>query len=117
MNHRWCTIFLILWAGCARPMTRPGSDAPAFRAMGQSVAAEETRSDETIGFEMRHRLTSEIPGESAGVVLEVSDAIVTLRGYAPSQAAVWRVEAIAHSVKGVKGVHDELVVRSPPPLP
>ena len=119
MNGRWYLTLLLLAAGCARQPApkQEASETPALRALGQSVTVEETRSDEAIGFEIRHRLATEIPGESAGVIIEVSDGIVTVRGAAPTRAAAWRVEATAHAVKGVKQVRNQIIVATGPPLP
>jgi len=85
--------------------------------MSQGVTVDETHADEAIGFEIRRRLAAEIPGESAGVVIEVSDGIVTLRGVAPTQAAAWRAEATARAVRGVKQVHNRIAVTTTPALP
>ena len=118
MTRKWPVILLAILAGCARPKPQPSAaDTPSLRALGQSVAVEDTYTDETVGFEIRRRLSAEIPGESAGVIVEVNDNAVTLRGFAPNPTAMFRIEAIVHSVKGVKSVRDQLVVRTPPALP
>lgn len=117
MSHRGCLLLLVFLAGCAQSKTPQSGSTPAFRAMGQSIEAGETHSDEAIGLEIRHRLAAEIPAESAGVIIEISDGIVTLRGFAPTQAAAWRVTAVVHSVKGVKQVGDQLILKARPVLP
>jgi osmotically-inducible protein OsmY len=119
MNRDLCVILLLLSAGCARqtPPQESVSATPAFRAMGQSVTVEETYTDEATGFAIRRRLAAENPGTSAGIIIEVSDGIVTLRGVAPTQAAAWRAEATAHAVKGVKQVRNQIVITKPPALP
>jgi osmotically-inducible protein OsmY len=118
MNRKLCVIVLLLSAGCARqtPPKQPVSTGPAFRVMGQSVTVEETHTDEVIGFEIRRRLAAEIPGESAGIIIEVLDGLVTLRGAAPTRAAAWRAEATAHAVRGVKQVRNRIVVSTTPAL-
>jgi osmotically-inducible protein OsmY len=85
--------------------------------MGQSVTVEEAYTDEATGFAIRRRLATENPGASAGIIIEVSDGIVTLRGVAPTQAAAWRAEAIAYAVKGVKQVRNQIVITTTPALP
>ncbi len=129
---------LLVWAGagCAHPQrtSRTWTDVPAAPATSpappsRSVtnlattevirgvpAAEEPRSDEEIGLEIRRRLSAGVPNDSAGVIVELNDGIVTLRGFAPSQQALWRVEGIARAVRGVKQVYDNVIVRTPPPV-
>ena len=77
--------------------------------MGESVKAGDAVSNEDIGFEIRRRLNDN-PGEAAGIILEVDDGKVTLRGVAPDLAAAWRAEAAARSVKGVKVVVNQILV-------
>jgi osmotically-inducible protein OsmY len=77
--------------------------------MGQSVEAVPATSNEEIGFAIRRRL-NENPTATAGVIVEVDDGRVTLRGTAPDLAAAWRAEAVARSVKGVKQVVNQIIV-------
>ena len=102
-------IFLILLAACTQPEKK--TDAPSFRAMGQSVAVEPSRNDESIGFEVRRRLDLIGAGDSAGIIVEVADGVVTLRGVAPTVAAAWRAEGAARAVKDVKQVVNLVVAR------
>jgi osmotically-inducible protein OsmY len=96
----------------------PAEPKPALRAMGESVkagdVASEVISDQDIGVEIRRRL-SDNPGETAGIIVEVDEAKVTLRGLAPSLAAFWRADAAARSVKGVKEVINQILVAGSAP--
>jgi hypothetical protein len=110
-----------LGAGCKSitPMQQePAEPKPALRAMGESVkagdVASEVISDQDIGVEIRRRL-SDNPGETAGIIVEVDEAKVTLRGLAPSLAAFWRADAAARSVKGVKEVINQILVAGSAP--
>jgi osmotically-inducible protein OsmY len=82
---------------------------PAPRAIRQSVEPGATASDEEIGFEIRHRLNA-TPSDTAGIIVEVDDGKVTLRGTVPNLAAVWRAEAAARAAKGVKQVTNQILV-------
>ena len=98
--------------GCASSKANKESqpeEKPALRAMGEPVEAGETPSNETIGFEVRRRL-NEDPTTTAGIIVEVDEGRVTLRGAAPSAQASWRAEAAARSVKGVKQVVNQIKV-------
>jgi osmotically-inducible protein OsmY len=95
----------------------PEPRAPARPQQKSTTVAEETPSDESIGAEIRRRLVVLGPGETAGVVIEVDDGVVTLRGVAPSQAAGWRAQSAALSVKGVKLVRNQIIVNTPGTLP
>lgn len=111
MKRELIIIVLIAGAGCAQPSAEQDAAQPALRALGQSIAPEEeSRSDEAIGSEIRERLNSTGPGELSGVLIEIEDGVVTLRGDAPSVAAAWRAEARARSVKGVKQVVNRIAV-------
>ena len=78
--------------------------------MGQPAKAEENPSDETIGMNVRRQLDLIGPAESGAIVAEVVDGMVTLRGAAPNQNAVWKAVAAARSVKGVKNVVSLILV-------
>ena len=97
---------------------KPEQPQPAMRVMGQAAPPPSASSDdkpvtnESIGFEIR-RLLNANPGETAGIIVEVDDGKVTLHGSAPTIAASWRAEGIAHAVKGVKSVVNQIVVKSP----
>ena len=101
-----------LCAGCASSKADKEASAeprPALRAMGESVEAADAVSNEDIGFEIRRRL-NEDPSATAGIIVEVDEGKVTLRGTAPNLAAAWRAEAAARSVKGVKQVMNQILV-------
>jgi osmotically-inducible protein OsmY len=120
MNPKLALALLLVASGCAdNPPPEPAATQPkvALRAMGQGVVAEETVSDESIGAEVRRLLDVQGPKETAGIVVEVDDAVVTLRGAAPTQAAAWRAESAAHSVKGAKLVRNQIIVNTPNPPP
>jgi hypothetical protein len=106
-----------LGGGCASPPPdKTDEPQPAMRALGQPVETPPTASDEpnpeSIGPEIRRLLNAD-PSSTAGIVVEVDGDKVTLRGYAPTQAASWRAEGTAHSVKGVKTVENDIIVRPP----
>jgi osmotically-inducible protein OsmY len=118
MNRRFFLSLVVPFvvAGCAQQSQRPA--APPLRAMGQSIAVEEEHSDEAIGLEIRRRMQSEAPAETASVIVNVSDGVVALEGSAPSLQASWRAQAVANAVKGVKRVVNKLFVTAPtPPAP
>lgn len=99
-----------LSSGCASPPAdKQAEPKPALRAMGESVKPGESVGNADIGFEIRRRL-NENPGETAGIIVEVDDGKITLRGAAPNLPASWRAEAAARSVKGVKEVSNQIIV-------
>ncbi len=100
---------LVLSAGCAGPTQQPAK--PAMRALGQSAQVAESPSDETIGTEIRRRMQFADPAGTAGVIVEVSDAVVTLRGVVPDLPTAWRAEAQARAVPGTKRVINRLLVQ------
>ena len=110
MKLHLCLGLLVLVIGCVEPRT---SFAPSFRALGQAAAAEDHPSDETIGINVRRQLDLIGPAESVAMMVEVVDGVVTLRGSAPNQNAVWKAEAAARSVKGVKNVFSAILLQGP----
>src|ERR1017187_8050129 len=102
--------------GCASNADKPNEPQPAMRAMGQAVPSPtqdgEVPTNESIGSEVRRQLNA-TPTTTAGIVVEVDDGKVTLRGTAPNLATSWRAEAIAHAVKGAKVVVNQIVVITP----
>ena len=118
--NRIVVVLLAALGGCAqqRPATESAAAAsPAFRALGQKATVEESHTDEAIGFAVRGRFNAVAPSETAGVIVEVNEGVVTLRGVVPTVPAVWRAEAAARVVKGVKQVVNRLVVSGPGPTP
>jgi len=81
--------------------------------MGQTAATEDHPSDETTGINVRRQLDLIGPAESVAIVIEVVDGVVTLRGSAPNQNAVWKAESASRSVKGVKNVVSLILVTAP----
>ena len=102
--------------GCAMNADKPNEPQPAMRAMGQSVPSPmqdgEVPTNESIGSEIRRQLNA-TPTTTAGIIVEVDDGKVTLRGTAPNLATSWRAEAIARAVKGVQSVVNQIVVNTP----
>ena len=77
--------------------------------MGESVSVDQSRSDEAIGFEVRRQLDLVGASAAAGIVVEVNDGVVTLRGAAASVAASWRAQGAAQAVNGVRQVVNLIV--------
>lgn len=92
---------LLVLGGCANPVP-PAQPTP--------VIAADQRSDETLGIEVRRRLTA-AGGDLVGVVVAVSDGAVTLRGSVANTSAALRAEAAVRGVSGVKIVRNELLIR------
>jgi len=116
VHFAWTIVVLAVVAcvGCAS--SKPNQEAaaepnPALRAAGQPVTPVGPASNEEIGFEIRRRL-NENPSATAGIIVEVDEGNVTLRGTAPNLAAAWRAEATARAVKGVKQVTNQIIVPS-----
>jgi|SRR6266850_3922440 len=107
-----------LGGGCASTADKQAQDEPkpAMRALGQPIpsatASAEEPTNDSIGSEIRRLLNTD-PMATAGIVVEVDDGKVTLRGKAPTLAASWHAEAVAHSVKGVKAVTNQIIVNPP----
>jgi hypothetical protein len=95
---------------------------PAMRVLGQPVAppakpAEpEEGSNASIGLQIRRSLDTD-PTSAAGIIVEVDDGKVTLRGSAPNFAASARAEGAAYAVKGVKSVVNLIIVKTPSVMP
>ena len=102
--------------GCSMNADKANEQQPAMRAMGQPVPSPtesgEAPTNESIGSEIRRQLNA-TPTTTAGIIVEVDDGKVTLRGTAPNLATSWRAEGIAHAVKGVKAVMNQIVVNTP----
>lgn len=119
------TATLAFFGGCASPSTDKPAAAepqPAMRALGQPVTppappgsgtpTTDEPTDESIGFQIRRLLNTD-PTTGAGIIVEVVDGNVTLRGTASTRAAAWRAEGVARSVKGVKSVVNQIIVNAP----
>jgi osmotically-inducible protein OsmY len=98
--------------GCASNRQKD-EPKPALRALGESVKPGDIVSNRDLGFEIRRRL-NDSPADTAGIVVEVDDGKVILRGSAPNLPAAWRAEAAARSVKGVKEVLNQIIVAGSP---
>src|SRR5260221_351019 len=102
--------------GCAMNPDKPNEPQPAMRAMEQPVPSPtesgEEPTNESIGLVIRRQLNA-TPTTTAGIIAEVDDGKVTLRGTAPNLATSWRTEAIARAAKGVKVVVNQIVVITP----
>jgi osmotically-inducible protein OsmY len=105
-----------LCGGCSMNADKANEPQPAMRVMGQPVPSPtdsgEAPTDESIGTEIRHQFSA-TPTTTAGIIVEVDDGKVTLRGTAPNLATSWRAEGLAHAVKGVKAVVNQIVVITP----
>jgi len=82
--------------------------------MGQSAVTENTPSDETIGGEVRRRLNLIGTGQTSGVIVEVDEGVVTLRGVAQTQDWIWKAGAAAAVVPGVKMVVNRILLGGAP---
>lgn len=100
-------LLVALVTGCANPT---GSEKPAMRALGQQATAHDEISDEAIGIEARRRLELANPHLSGGVIIEVSEGVVTLRGHVPTVNDAWRAEGVVRAVPGVRDVRNEILV-------
>ena len=65
---------------------------------------------------MRRRLDLVGAGQTSGVIVEVDDAVVTLRGVAQTRDWIWRAAAAAASVPGVKRVDNQILFGGAPSL-
>ena len=112
MKRIWILSLLLLLAACAETEKKSADGQPAFRALGLAATVETSRSDETIGFEVRRRFELIGAGDTAGIVVQVTDGVVTLSGVAPTLAAAWRAEGVARAVKDVQGVVNLITARN-----
>ncbi len=108
----WILSLLPLLAACAEPEKKSAAGQPAFRALGVAATVETSRNDEAIGFEIRRRFELIGTGDTAGIVIQVTDGVVTLSGIAPTLAAAWRAEGVARAVKDVHGVVNLITARN-----
>ena len=76
--------------------------------MGSKVPTDEARSDEAIGFDVRHQINLAGPNDLTSVVVIVDGGVVTLRGSTPTRTAAFRAESAARAVKGVKVVINQI---------
>jgi hypothetical protein len=93
------------------PATGQPVASPAPSA-GLDAQANDEPTDESIGSEIRRLLNTD-PTTGAGIIVEVDGGNVTLRGMTLNRAGSWRAESVAHSVKGVKSVMNQIVVNAP----
>jgi len=126
----WCVVSSVmvvavaaLCGGCASETADKPSQAeprPAMRAAGQPVTSSTPSGDEptdaSLGSEIRRLLDTD-PATTAGIIIQVDDGRVTLRGSAPTPAAAWKAEGVAHATKGVKSVSNQIVVNLPSTTP
>jgi hypothetical protein len=98
-----------------QPVAPPPSSPPAPPPSPSNAGTPDQPTNETIGFQIRHLLNTD-PTTGAGIIVEVEDGNVTLRGTASTRAAAWRAEGVARSVKGVKSVVNQIIVNTPSPI-
>ena len=113
-------IGVLVVAGCANQNMESGADASKpvpFRVLGQSATTEDKPSDETIGREVRRRLNLVGVAQTSGVIVAVDDRTVTLRGVALTQDSIWKSQAAAASVPGVKKVINQILLGGAPSVP
>jgi hypothetical protein len=114
---------LAFCGGCVSQPAEKSAQAnphPAMPAVGEplpspassDVSSSQAPTDVSIGTEIRQRLNAD-PATAVGIVVEVEDGDVTLRGEAPSLAVSWRAEGTARGVKGVKSVVNQIIVNTP----
>jgi len=115
MNRIGSLLIILLLGGCAIEGRKTPEAKPAFRAMGESVAVEpsrtpeESRADEDIGLEVRRQINLVGASVAVGITVEVNDGVVTLRGSAPLPADSWRAQGAAQAVRGVHRVVNQIV--------
>ena len=111
---------LAVCGGCvSQPAEKSAQDNPR-PAVGESlpppaspdVSSGQAATDVSIGTEIRQRLNAD-PATAVGIVVEVEDGNVTLRGEAANLAVSWRAEGAARGVKGVKSVVNQIIVNTP----
>jgi len=115
MKRELTILLLLIGIGCAQQSANKETSEtpkPALRALGESVTSEEVRSDEAMGVEIRDRLNLAGVSDTRGVIVNISDGVVTLSGSTQTLAASWRAEAAAQGVKGVKKVLNRIIVPS-----
>ena len=112
MKRIWILGLLPLLAACTEPAKKNAVGQPAFRALGAAATVETSHNDEAIGFEIRRRFELIGAGDTAGIVVQVADGVVTLSGVAPTLAAAWRAEGVARAVKDVQGVVNLITARN-----
>lgn len=95
-------------AGCAQPTPPAAVSAPNRAPISLDGVS---RSDESLGAEVRRRLSAEGP-ELSSVVATVRGGVVSLNGSVNSVRAAYRAEAAARAVQGVTTVQNALIVHS-----
>jgi osmotically-inducible protein OsmY len=77
------------------------------------TTAAEARADEQIQLDVIEELNWDARVQPNEIGVAVTDAIVTLMGWVDSYAKKWVAERIAHHVRGVKAVANDIDVRLP----
>jgi len=102
-----------------RPVEAPAATAqapaPTPAPVISAPSSGEAPTDESIGDEIRRRLNAD-PTTAVGIVAEVQDRKVVLRGTAPTMAVAARAETAARGVLGVESVVNEIIVNNPNPI-
>lgn len=75
-----------------------------------NLFAQGSPEDDRIYDQVRLRLTNSAEVKGAGLVVKVQAGVVTLQGKVRSDRARQKAESLAHKVKGVKKVVNELQI-------
>lgn len=73
---------------------------------------QQPMSDDRIYDEVRRKLTNDPDVKGGTLEYEVKDGVVTLRGQVDRAKAISKAEKLAKKVKGVKGVINQLTVKT-----
>jgi len=116
-------VLLAMWlsVGCASARRSGSAAKDATVATGQEVAdktedvaekvAEKT-SDATIKAAVKMKFAADKTVDASKIDVDTKDNLVTLTGTVKSKAAADKAVALARSVEGVKGVTQQLTVKS-----
>ena len=76
-------------------------------------AQQQNSSDDLLYDKVRMKLATDPIVKGGALDVSVKDGVVTLRGKVPQEKQKTRAEKVAHKVKGVKGVVNEIRVAGP----
>ena len=122
----WLVAFALGGAGCEQkgPAEKAGQqlDQAAEKAgakMGEAKEALDKKAETTVEYMDDSAITAKIKADILSdpllkvsqITVTTTNGVVKLRGVVDSQQSIDRSKAIAHSVKNVKSVESELVVK------